>query len=378
MIKLSFSNLFRRKTRTFLSVSGIAIGVAAIIVLVSLVDGFTSEFDEVISQLRGIMVIEKDAADVVFSHLDESFGPELESIPGVRAVIPEIWALPESVDDEAVGLGASVPPQVYGLDIQKYFSSNAKGWINELEKGTQIGSSDTGYVLIGRKIASDYGKFVGSTIKINGKSFRVKGILEGDSEAVSTIMAMNLSDARDITSFGNNEVTSFFVILNDVSADKRVASLIELKYPDDLMTLTQADISAQFDSIVGNLRLLAIAVAIISSIVAGIGIMNTILMSVLERFKEIGALKSVGWTSSNITRMIMYEAAFLGMIGGVLGILMGFGIDWLLAAAAGIKYLITPGLLVWSFGFAVTLGLIAGIYPAYYASRLDPIEALRS
>ncbi|HLC92973.1 MAG TPA: FtsX-like permease family protein [archaeon] len=378
MIKLSFSNLFRRKTRTALSVSSIAIGVAAIIVLVSLVDGFTGQFDEVISQFKGIMVIEKGAGDSTLSRLDESYKQKIESIAGVRTAIPEIWVLPDKVDGKAISANSFTPPVIYGLDIQEYFSTNAKGWITEIDKGTSIKSSDTGWVLIGKKVAEDYGKFVGSTIKVNEKTFRVKGILKGDSDAVSTIIAMNLADARDAAGFDAQKVSTFLVILTDSSLDKQVSSLIELKYPDDLQTFTQADLSEQFNSIIGNLRLLAIVIALISSVVAGIGIANTILMSVLERFKEIGALKAVGWANSNIVKMILYEAAFLGIIGGLSGIAIGYGVDMLLASVVGVRYSISPGLLAWSFGFAILLGLIAGIYPAFYASRLSPIDALRS
>jgi len=107
-----------------------------------------------------------------------------------------------------------------------------------------------------------------------------------------------------------------------------------------------------------------------------VGIVNTILMSIFERFSEIGALKAVGWTKFNIIKMIMLESLAIGIIGGILGLLMGFIADVLLNLIFGLGYSITPALVLQAFGFAVLLGLIAGIYPAYRAASLDPVAAI--
>ena len=222
-----------------------------------------------------------------------------------------------------------------------------------------------------------FNKFVGSTIKINDTKFRVKGIFETDSDLVSGIIVTNLEDARGLSDYSADKISSLSVLLNDPTQDKRVGDLLKLKYGDDLEVYTTADLSEEIGSITGSLRLLAIVVALISALVAGIGITNTILMSVLERFSEIGALKAVGWTSENIIKMVLYESFFLGFIGGIAGIVLGYGVDISLAYLAGVRYSITPMLLIESFVFALLLGIIAGVYPAYKASNLDPVEALR-
>ena len=376
MIKLSFLNLFRRKTRTFLSVAGIAIGVAAIIVLVSLVDGFTQDFNGIVGQFKAISVVEKDAQDQTLSHIDSAFGQKLESLPYVKTVVPEIFLLPQKIDGQVLSLSTSAA-SVYGLDTSKFLSTNEIAWIVEVEKGSELRASDTGHVLLGKAIAEGNQKFVGSTIKINEKTFKVKGILKTESDLLGGLIVMNLSDARDLSGFPSGKVSSFTVLLTEPDKDEIVAKLIELKYETELTALTQKDLSQQLGGITDSLRLLAIVVALISSIVAGIGIANTILMSIFERFKEIGALKAVGWTNSNVVRMVLYEAAFLGVFGGVIGILMGFAIDGVIASSFGLKYVVSPVLLFGSFGFAVFLGVISGVYPAFVASRLDPVEALR-
>jgi len=377
MIKLSFSNLFRRKTRTALSVLGIAIGVAAIIVLVSLVDGFTDEFDDIIGSVKAISIMEKGAMDQTLSKLDDSWVQKLESISGVKAAVPEIMVMPKEIDGEIVTLSSTPAIQIYGMDVDKYFASGGAGWIGDVSKGTRIKNSDKGQVLIGQGVEEKFNKFVGSTIKINDTKFRVKGIFETDSDLVSGIIVTNLEDARGLSDYSADKISSLSVLLNDPTQDKRVGDLLKLKYGDDLEVYTTADLSEEIGSITGSLRLLAIVVALISALVAGIGITNTILMSVLERFSEIGALKAVGWTSENIIKMVLYESFFLGFIGGIAGIVLGYGVDISLAYLAGVRYSITPMLLIESFVFALLLGIIAGVYPAYKASNLDPVEALR-
>ena len=96
-----------------------------------------------------------------------------------------------------------------------------------------------------------------------------------------------------------------------------------------------------------------------------------------DRIKEIGALKAVGWTNSNIVKMVMYESLALGVVGGIVGLMVGFGIDVFLNSQFGLPYSITPMLLLEAFSFAVLLGLVGGLYPAYIASKADPIESLR-
>ena len=154
--------------------------------------------------------------------------------------------------------------------------------------------------------------------------------------------------------------------------------MINFRYGDDLEAFSLNDLSSQFGEILGSLRLLVGAVAAIAAIVAGVGIINTMLMSVIERFREIGALKAVGWTEGNILSMIMAESILIGITGGLIGLAGGSLIALLINSAFGLKVAISLGLLLQAFAFAISISLIAGIYPAYIASKMDPIDALRS
>ena len=377
MIKLAFSNLFRRKTRTFLALLGVAIGVAAIIVLVSIVDGFYLEFSDVVSQFQGIQILDKDAPDVVFSVMDESFGKKLESVSNVNIAIPEIWFVPFSVDGKSNEATSFSSISVYGLDVQRSSAANNSGWIFSLERGSTLTGNDPGFVLIGKKIADDYGKFVGSTIELNDKKFRVKGIFSGSSELIESVVAMNLSDARDLSGIGTGKVSSFTLDLLDPGKTEQTVDLVEFRFPDEVQAFSSATYAEQFDSVLGNFRLLVFFVAGISSLVAGIGIVNTILMSIIERRKEIGTLKAVGWTRYEIIKLIVFESLLIGVLGGVFGLALGYLVDYLLLGALGLNFAITLPLILQAFFFALLLSLFAGAYPALRASSLDPVEALR-
>jgi len=382
MIKLSFLNLFRRKTRTILCLIGIIIGVLAMIGMISVVDGLFGEFNQLLSSMQGVTIIEKDAADEVFSFIPVSYEQKLENIRGVRVAVPEIWGLANTIDGKKVSVvssGVSMsPPMIYGTDMQKYLQQTGKGLISiNVEKGTNLSPSDKGKVLVGGQLAEDHSKFVGSTIKINNKSFRVKGILKKESSTLASLIVMNLEDSREVLSISSDKVNTYHLDLSDPSEDQKTAEIINFKYGTEIEARTSADYSAQMSEILGSFRLSVFVIAGISAIVAGIGIVNTMLMSVLERYREIGALRAIGWTSNNIMSMILLEAMFLGVLGGILGIIFGFIAAQALHLFIGLPVLVSPVLIIETFIFALCIGLFAGVYPAFRASRLQPIEALR-
>ncbi|MBI4044279.1 MAG: ABC transporter permease [Candidatus Diapherotrites archaeon] len=378
MIKLAFLNLFRRKTRTALALLAIIIGVAAITVMVSIVDGLYAEFNDVVSQYQGIQVFEKGAVDQTLSVLDASFARDLEKIPNVKSAIPEIWYVPKEIDGKKNDLfDAFNAKSVYGLDVAKFYAASNTGWIFSIERGTLLSPNDDSSVLIGNKVADEYGKFVGSTMEIDGKKFRVKGIFSGSSDLIENVIAMDLSGAEPLAELGEGKVSTFTLALKDSSLVEQTVDLVEFRYPNDLQAFSSSTYAEQFNSVLGNFRLLVFFIAAISSIVAGVVILNTVLMNILERQQEIGTLKAVGWTRSNIVTLVLVESAFIGFFGGILGLLFGLFVDILLSSFFGLNYAITLPLVLQAFFFALFVGIAAGVYPAFRAASLDPVEALR-
>jgi len=379
MIKMAFLNLFRRKSRTFLSVLGIAIGVAAIIGLISVVDGVSNEYSDIMTGMQGIMVMEKDALDQSLSKIDSDLDRKISSVQGVKTVLPEIWFLPTTIDGKFASESASGMdmPMIYGTDMAIYNSLKSNVWFGEIGVGSLPKPGDTGSVVIGKALADKKNKFVGSTIKVNGKRFRVKGILETETMGFGAVIFMDIADAREITGFPLDTVSTFYIELINPEASENVTKRLEFVLGDEGEAWGTADISEMFTSIMGSFDLVVLFIGGLSAFVAGVGIINTILMSVLERTRELGALMATGWTGQDLMKMIMYEALFIGMLGGIAGIILGIGIS-AIASSAGLPSLVSLEIVIQAFVFAISLGLIAGIYPAYRASKLNPIEAIHS
>ena len=378
MIKLSFLNLARRKSRTILSMFGVIIGVAAIIVLVSLVDGMFADVQGAIGQLQGVMVTEEGSTmGPLSSRMDESFESKLESIAGVKVAVPMIIALAQSVENKSVGF--SFPPiRLFGIDYSKQQKASASPINAEIIKGRDLRPNDAKAVVVGEDFLDTYNKFLGNKIKINGEKFTIIGVYKTGSKVLNSSVIFTFSDLKDLTNFPEGKVGQYYLELVNPAEDAKLVKIINFKYGEELQATTASDYSQQFGDILESLRLLVIAIAGISAVVAGIGIINTMLMSVVERFKEIGALKAVGWTNSNVMRMILYESIFIGIFGGIIGIILGIAGAAALENAIGMSALVSIELVAGTFLFAVFIGLFAGLYPAYLASKMNPLDALRT
>lgn len=378
MLKLSLLNLLRRKSRTFLSLLGITIGVGTLIAMVAVVDGTYSQFNSLIAQFQGISVMEKDSADQTLSKVDVSLQKELEKITGIRTVLPEILIMPTEIDNKKIGLEGmtSYPPFIYGIGTTEYVKMRGNGWIGELDKGNKLKPSDTKKVMIGAKIADKYDKFIGSSIKINDQTFEVIGIMKNESSMMETIIVMTLDDARKMSTLTTDKVSSYYVELENAKEDTKIKKIIEFKYGNKVDALISSDYSDQFNSVLGNFRMVVFLVGLLAAIVSAIGVINTMLMNVMERKREIGTLKASGWSSLHIIKLILIEAALIGVIGALLGLLLGLGLTYILNILFGLDSVITQELLIQSALFAIGLSLIAGLYPAYRAAKLDPVEAM--
>jgi putative ABC transport system permease protein len=381
MIKMSFLNLFRFKARTALAALGIVIGVMAIVALVSVIDGLYADDEEAFAQVQGINVMQEGSFGGPFSVLDEDWGDKLKTIPGVQGAVPSIVGIPKSVEGEDLVSGAQFTSntiRLIGQDWGELTESSAAGVQGEIIEGREIRAGEEGVVVIGEGLQDDYKKFVGNKIKVNGDNFRIVGVYRTGSLLLNYAILMPLENARQITGMQKGKVNLFIVDLIDPTEDKKVKQLIEFKYGDDLRTTAASDTAANVGSFLETFRLAVFAIAAISAIVAGVGIINTMLMSVLERFKEIGTLKAIGWTNNNVMKMILFESFFIGVIGAVLGTITGYGVAYAADAFFGLTTLVTPILIVEAFLFAVIVSLLAGVYPAHVASKMNPLDAIRA
>lgn len=375
MLKVAFLNLFRHKGRTFLSAIGIVIGVAAIIAMVSVVDGLFSEVSNAIGQVNGIRVLAAGSNSPIFSRIDASRESDLESVRGVTVAVPFVVGPVNSIDKKGLFYGNTL---ILGIDVAKQNQALASGISGEIVEGREIRVGENGVAVIGKAIKSDYDKFLNQSIEINGEKFRVVGVYSSGSPFLESSILVSIFDARKMLGFPDDKVSMFNLELVNPGETNKVVDSINFRFREELRAASASDLSEQFGGIIGSFRVLVIAVAAISAIVAGVGIVNTMLMSVLERFKEIGALKAVGWTNSNIINMVMVESVLISFIGAIGGILLGFIISVLIEQLFGFTTLVSFELLVGVFVFAFGLGIVSGAYPAFVASKMDPVDALRS
>lgn len=373
MFSISFKNVFRNKVRTALSVLGIVIGVAAIIVLVSIVDGLSADVEKAIGAVESIRVV-KSQGDPVFSRLDASLVDELDAFPGVQVAVPMVMGAPGLIDGEAFTFGNI---RVVGIDFARQAHARSSGFSGELVEGTDIEPGDKGVAIIGKGLKDSLDKFTGQSISVNNHKMRIIGVYSSGSDFLDSSIVVPIKDAREIFSFPQDKVSAFLLEARDPAQTVNIVKALNFKYEDELVAVSSSDLSEQFGSVIGNFRLLVFLVAAISSIVAGVGIINTMLMSVVERFKEIGVLKAVGWTNSKVMQMIMLESIIISFFGGLCGLVAGFLISSSIQTFFGLKTLVSPILLIQVFGFAFFIGLIGGIYPAVVASKMNPIDALR-
>ena len=377
MWKVAFKNLFRTKTRTALSIFGIIIGVAAIVLMVSVIDGIYQDVNEAFSNVQGIIIREEGSISPLWSVLDEDWEDKLETVPGVLNAIPTVMQVAKSLDGEALGYDITGGHQIIGMPWEPGAGS-AFAVQGEVIDGRQIRPGETGVVVVGKSVQDDLRKYVNNKIEINGEDFRIVGVYDAGSQFLNNALLMEISDARKITGFAKKKVNTFNIELINPEDAEKVRTRIEFKYGDELKAVASSDLSSSIGDTLGTMGLLVFVVAAISAIVAGVGIVNTMIMSVMERFNEIGALKAVGWTNENIMKMVLYESILIGFFGSFIALWIGWGGSMLLASSLGLNAVVTPALVIQAFGFGVIVSLVAGIYPAHLASKMDPIEALHA
>ncbi|PIZ83323.1 hypothetical protein COX97_01345 [Candidatus Pacearchaeota archaeon CG_4_10_14_0_2_um_filter_05_32_18] len=396
---LALENLKHRGLRSWLTMLGIFIGIAAVVSLISLGAGLQETITDQFSSLSVDVLTIQNAGtgfgppgSTVVRKLTEHDLDIIESVNGVKIVVPRLIRV--------VGVEYNKERQfLYIADIPEepekmkfvYESLNIG-----VEEGKMLSSDDNGKVVLGNDFTKDsFGKSieVGSTLVINGKDFEVAGILERASTfTVNSAILMLNDDLEDLLKI-NDEMDLIVAQVEDKDKINDVAEELELKLRKDRdEKIGEEDFSVQtpiqslesINNILVIINLIVIGIATVSLLVGGIGIMNTMYTSVLERNKEIGIMKAIGAQNKDILSIFLIESGLLGLVGGVVGALMGLGLAFGVSKIAGIflgeggmKITISYPLLFGAIAFSLLIGIASGSLPAMQASKLRPVEALR-
>ena len=359
-----FKNLLRRKTRTLLTVIGIAIGVAAVVALGALAEGFINSYTTILtSSGADVIVSQGDAADMLFSAVDDTVAPQLAFTPGVSKVSGMLLGMVTTPD---------VPYFiVFGLDPKEFGMAHFKVTEGQAIRGQR-------QMLLGKTAAKNFKKQVGDNYKIQETSFKVVGIYETGEGVEEMGAVIALSEAQDIFK-KPRQVTYYQLQVARPEMINGVIKEIERRLPKLAASRSANFMDNQQET--QMFRAMGWFISLLAVLGGGLGMMNTMLMSVFERTREIGVLRALGWRRGRILRMILGEALLLCVVGGALGIGLGawmaYALNQVPALAGMLDNALTPAIIVQAIVVVLFLGAASGLYPAWRAAQLQPVEAMR-
>lgn len=403
VIRISFESLLANKTRSLLTMLGIIIGVGSVVALMALGNGATAAITGQVEGLgTNILTIIPGSPQDGGPGLSAPQPLTLADAEAIRALrLPVVGVAPQfGSRSQIVAPAADTNVAVNGVtpDYQA---------VNALLIGSGVFFDDSQVraqspvIVLGSNVAQDLfgnGQAVGQTVRIKGQPLRVIGVLAEkggsafgsvDDQAFVPISVAQQRLFGGRTPDGNGWQVSSITMsalrsedLNGVQA--RISALMRerrrLPYDgsaDDFNMLNQAEFLSTLTSITGVLTTFLAAIAGISLVVGGIGIMNIMLVSVTERTREIGLRKAVGARGRDILLQFIVEALVLSLVGGLIGLTLGFAIAVAVTLSGILDATVTIGAVALSVGFSLAVGLFFGIYPARRAARLNPIDALR-
>ncbi|MGD8552889.1 MAG: ABC transporter permease [Anaerolineales bacterium] len=365
-----WKNILRRKGRTILTVLGISVGVAAIIGLGALAKGFEAGYSSMLSGSQADLVVSQpEALDISLSAIDEEVGGDLAALSEVKSV--------SGMLEGFVQAEGSPFFFVFGYPLDSFLLDRFQIQAGD-GFGDRSGRSSSRAIWIGSAAAESFNKDVGDSIRLGDSLYKVEGIYQTGDPLEDSGSVIALEEAQVLLG-KPRQVSLFYILLKDPSLDTRLMDRVERRWPDLAISTTSDFLDNQITADV--MQGYVWAIAGLAILIGGVGMTNAQLMAVYERTREIGVLRAVGWSRWRVLRMILVESIFVGLLGGVIGI----GLGWLaLFAFSDIFQMfganttsIGPDLLSQAVIVVLTLGLVGGIYPAWRASQLEPVEALR-
>lgn len=387
--KMAVSSIISNKVRSLLTMLGIIIGIAAVIILVSLMNGLTTEVTNMFSDFGttslNVTIMSRTANIQVKPDEMYEFAasdPSLYKGASPRVTVQGELKLPTSGDDTITAGCSGVSEDFYDIDGLTLSFGRFIGYADceNSSKVAVIGSYQAVYFFGSCEDA------IGKTMRINGIPFTIIGVLEEEAESeqsstddavyIPYTCAMQINGTKTVNAYVIDAASEDVV---DAAKTRLEAFMLEKIGDSDYYTVSsmKALIDTMTDML-GKMGMFLVAIAGISLLVGGIGIMNIMLVSVSERTREIGIRKSLGAKHKHIMTQFVIESGVVSCIGGVIGIIIGSTLAILSGKLVDMKVAPSAGAIALAFGVSVGIGVMFGFLPARKAAKLNPIDALRN
>lgn len=405
--RLSLSHVRKSRLRSWLTIIGIVIGVAAVVAIISIGEGMQESVASSLGSLGADLItvnpgyirasrggFEGPRGGSAGINLTDRDVNAIKQVPGVLYVNGMV----SGASDIILGT-EKTSVSISGVDTSVWRSIVT----TKLEAGRYLQPGDSNAVVIGYSLAHEtflQPITLNRPITIGGKTFKVVGIFAksggGFGGGGDNSVYMPADYARDVitTNISRNTYNSIMVKVSDpTQADKIAEDIVTKLMPvrhvnpqtRDFTVIAFASIQQQISSVFQAISLFLAAIAAVSLLVGAVGIANTMFMSVMERTRQIGLLKALGATDNEVMKLFIMESALFGFVGGVLGIITGILISVLISAVGliaigpggAMSAVVTPQLLVFALIFSILVGIVSGVAPARSAAKMNPVDALR-